>query len=88
MLPGTGQRRIDTVRVQLKPGHALAIDDLSILRRLRIFEFDASRNTGIDWDNTVFLDARTDFGTPQALTQQLEDLRESLGDPSSKRVNG
>jgi hypothetical protein len=72
--PG-GRFRVDTARLQLKPGHALPIDSLSILTRLRFPSPEVGDSTGIDWDNTVFLPATTSFGTPQSFAQELEDLR-------------
>jgi len=56
------------------------------------FGIDASRNTGIDWDNTICLDAMTYFGKPQLFVQTLEDLRRTHGStstmfvPSGKRL--
>lgn len=76
-----GRFRVDTVRLQLKPGHGLNLDDLSILRPLSFPTSDVGDNTGIDWDNTVFLNATTDFGTPQSLAEGLEDLRRTSGEP-------
>ena len=71
--------RVDTARLQLKPGHGLPIDDLSILRRLSFPRPDGGDNTGIDWENTIFLEAITSVGTPQSLAQELEDLRQASG---------
>jgi hypothetical protein len=75
----SGLIRVDTARLQLKPGHGLPIDDLSILTRLSFPRPDGGDNTGIDWENTIFLDATTGVGTPQYLAQQLEDLRQASG---------
>jgi hypothetical protein len=36
--------------------------------------------TGIDWDNTLFLNAVTDFGKPEAYAKELEDLRKRYAD--------
>ena len=73
--------RVDTARVQLKPGHALPIDDISVLRRLSFPRLDDRDNTGIDWDNTIFLPATTSFGKPQSFAQELEHLRATLVNP-------
>jgi hypothetical protein len=74
-----GLTRVDTARLHLKPGHGLPIDDLSILTRLSFPRPDGGDNTGIDWENTIFLDALTSVGTPQSLAQELEDLRQASG---------
>jgi hypothetical protein len=74
-----GRFRVDTARLQLKPGHGLPIDDLSILTRLSFPGPDVGDNTGIDWDNTIFLNATTSFGTPESLARELEDLRRAAG---------
>jgi hypothetical protein len=76
-----GQFRVDAVRLQLKPGHGLPVRELSILGPLSFPRLDAGDNTGIDWDNTVFLNAATDFGTPQSLAEGLEHLRRTSGEP-------
>lgn len=70
-----GRFRVDTARIQLKPGHALPIGDISILKRLSFPRVDGNDYTGIDWDNTIFLPAATSFGKPQAFAQELENLR-------------
>ena len=78
-----GRFHVDTVRLQLKPGHGLPIDDLSVLRRLSFLKLGVGDNTGIDWDNTIFLPATTNFGAPQSLAEKLEDLRQaSVREPS------
>jgi hypothetical protein len=71
----SGRFRVDTARLQLKPGHGVSVDDLSILKRLSFPRPRAGDNTGIDWGNTVFLNATTSFGSPEALAKELEDLR-------------
>jgi hypothetical protein len=77
----TGQLRVDTARIRLKPGHALHIDELSVLRPLSVPRIDGRDNTGIDWDNTIFLPATTSFGKPQLFAQELEHLRAKLVTP-------
>jgi hypothetical protein len=77
----SGQLRVDTARIQLKAGHALPIEDLSILRRLSFPGVGDGDNTAIDWDNTIFLSATTSFGKPQSFAQELEHLRAKLVDP-------
>jgi hypothetical protein len=77
----SGQLRVDTARIQLKPGHALPIGDLSVLRRLGFPGIDGRDSTGIDWDNTIFLPASTSFGTPQSFAQELEHLRAKSVNP-------
>ena len=72
-----GRFRVDTARLQLKPGHGLPVESLSILQRLSFPSFDAGDKTGIDWDNTIFLPATTNFGAPQSLAEKLEDLRQA-----------
>lgn len=72
-----GRFHVDTARLQLKPGHGLPIDSLSILQRLSFPSLEVSDNTGIDWDNTIFLPATTSFGAPQSLAEKLEDLRQA-----------
>jgi hypothetical protein len=74
-----GRFRVDTARLQLKPGHGLPLDSLSILKRLSFPRSDAGDNTGIDWDNTIFLNATTSFGPPESLGHELEDLRRKSG---------
>jgi hypothetical protein len=74
----SGELRVDTARLQLRPGHALPIDDLSLLRRLSLPRVDGHDNTGIDWDDTIFLPATTSFGKPQSFAQELEHLRAKL----------
>lgn len=71
----SGQLRVDTARIQLKPGHALHIDELSVLRPWSVPRVDSRDDTGIDWDNTIFLPATTSFGKPQSFAQELERLR-------------
>jgi hypothetical protein len=72
-----GRFHVDTARLQLKPGHGLPVESLSILQRLSFPSFDAGDKTGIDWDNTIFLPATTNFGAPQSLAEKLEDLRQA-----------
>jgi hypothetical protein len=74
-----GLTRVDTARLHLKPGHGLPIDDLSILTRRSFPRPDSGDSTGIDWENTIFLEAKTSVGTPQSLAQELEDLRQASG---------
>jgi hypothetical protein len=72
----TNLLRIKSARLYLAPGHLVPIDEVSILRKMSLpFGIDASRNTGIDWDNTVFLNAVTDFGKPETYVRELDDLR-------------
>jgi hypothetical protein len=70
-----GRFHVDTARLQLKSGHGLPIDNLSILQRLSFPSLQVGDNTGIDWDNTIFLPATSSFGAPQSLAKELEDLR-------------
>ena len=70
-----GRFHVETARLQLKPGHGLPIDGLSILKPLSFPTSDAGDNTGIDWGNTIFLNATTSFGSAESLCQALEDLR-------------
>jgi len=57
------------------------IDEVSILRKMSLpFGIDGSRNMGIDWDNTVFLNAVTDFGKPETYAKELDDLRKEYAD--------
>jgi hypothetical protein len=72
-----GRFHVDTARLQLKPGHGLPVDRLSILKRLSFPSFDAGDKTGIDWDNTIFLPATTSLGAPQSLAEKLEGLRQA-----------
>jgi hypothetical protein len=72
-----GRFRVQTARLQLKPGHGLPIDRLSILQRLSFPDSAVGDNTGIDWDNTIFLPATTSYGAPQSLAEKLEDLRQA-----------
>ena len=75
--------RIKSARLYLAPGHLVPIDEVSILRRVSWpFGIDGSRNMGIDWDNTVFLNAVTDFGKPESYAKELEDLRKKYADSS------
>jgi hypothetical protein len=73
---GGSRVRIKAARLSLVPGHGLPIGALSVVKRLTLpFGIDGSRNTGIDWNNTIFLNAATSWGKPEALVQTLEDLR-------------
>ena len=74
--------RIKSARLYLAPGHLVPIDEVSILGKMSLpFGVDGSRNTGIDWDNAVFLNAVTDFGKPEAYARELENLRKKYVDP-------
>jgi len=73
--------RIKSARLYLAPGHLVPIDEVSILRKMSLpFGIDGSRNTGIDWDNAVFLNAVTDFGKPETYAKELDDLRKKYAD--------
>jgi hypothetical protein len=77
---------IKSARLYLAPGHNVPIGELSILRKVGLpLDVDGSRNTGIDWDNTVFLNAATDFGKPESYAEELEDLRKRYADATLAR---
>ena len=77
----TNLLRIKSARLYLAPGHLVPIDEVSILRKVSLpFGIDGSRNMGIDWDNTVFLNAVTDFGKPETYVRELDDLRTKYAD--------
>ena len=70
------QLRVKSARLYLAPDHRVPISDVSILRKMSLpFGIDGSRNLNIDWDNTVFLNAATSFGKPEAYVAKLDDLR-------------
>jgi len=78
--------RIKSARLYLAPGHLVPIDEVSILRKMSLpIGIDASRNTGIDWENTVFLNAETGFGKPETYAEELEDLRKRYADATLAR---
>jgi hypothetical protein len=83
---GGNRLRIKSARLYLAPGHSVPINEVSILRKMSLpFGVDRSRNTGIDWDNTVFLNAATDFGKPETYAKELEDLRKRYADVALPR---
>jgi hypothetical protein len=61
--------KITALKVDLEPNHGLPTDILSIVRP------SAGKNEAIDWENTVFLRAETDFGSVQQLADELESKR-------------
>ena len=75
--------RIESARLYLAPGHCVPISEVSILRKVSLPFVVESRNTGIDWDNTVFLAAVTDFGKPETYAKELEDLRKRYADATA-----
>jgi hypothetical protein len=78
---GTDRLRIRSARLSLVPDHRMPVGEVSILRSMRSpFGGSASLNTGIDWENTIFLDAVTDFGAPEKYVQQLESFRQQYDD--------
>jgi len=78
--------RIKSARLYLAPGHCVPISEVSILRKVSSpFSVDGSRDTGIDWDSTVFLPAVTDFGKPETYANELEDLRKRYADATLRR---
>src|SRR5579864_8158474 len=63
--------RIKSARLYLAPGHCVPISEVSILRKVSLpFGVDENRSKGIDWDNTVFLAAVTDFGKPETYAKE------------------
>jgi len=78
---GTDRLRIRSARLSLVPGHSMPIGEVSILRPMHsAFGGSASLNTGIDWENTIFLNAVTDFGAPEQYVKQLEIFRQQYDD--------
>ena len=70
---------IKCVRLYLTQGHRLPIGKLSVLRRPNpSFVITGKCQDDVDWDNTVFLNAVTDFGAPHAYADTLEVFRKEF----------
>jgi hypothetical protein len=61
--------KITALKVDLEPKHGLPVDILSIVR-----PSEGNKET-IDWENTLFLRAETEFGSVQELAAELEAKR-------------